>query len=65
MESEGLVSQYDGSKPQIYIGGQAKEAELQAEPQKEAPDTIPDFLKQREGRQSEASEPEPEQRNAL
>lgn len=61
MESEGLVSQYDGSKPQIYIGGQAKEAELQAEPQKEAPDTIPDFLKQREGRQSEASEPEPEQ----
>lgn len=60
MESEGLVSQYDGSKPQLYIGGQAKEAELQAEPQKEAPDTIPAFLKQR-GERQEASKPEPEQ----
>lgn len=60
MESEGLVSQYDGSKPQAYIGGQGREAEIQAETQKEAPDTIPAFLKQR-GERQEASKPEPEQ----
>lgn len=60
MESEGLVSQYDGSKPQVYIGGQGREAEIQAETQKEAPDIIPAFLKQR-GERQEASKPEPEQ----
>ncbi|MEK4433099.1 DNA translocase FtsK [Paenibacillus sp. FSL M7-0802] len=61
MESKGLVSQYDGSQPQIYIGGQGREAaEIQAETQKEAPDTIPAFLKQR-GERQEASQLEAEQ----
>ncbi|MNW54890.1 Ftsk gamma domain protein [compost metagenome] len=55
METEGLVSVYDGSKPQVYIGGQTKEVE----PQKAAQDAqiqtdfVPEFLKRREERQAE------------
>lgn len=56
MESEGLVSAYEGTKPQVFIGEQSKDAEVE----KESQENIPEFLKQRGDRQPEASKPEPE-----
>ncbi|MDQ0496873.1 DNA translocase FtsK [Paenibacillus brasilensis] len=55
METEGLVSVYDGSKPQVYIGGQTKEVEPQkaAQDAQIQTDSVPEFLKRREERQAE------------